>query len=123
MKTKIYYILLVSLFLLHPFHSTAAKVNNTSFGSVSLSQLQTNYQCVTPDLGSIPDFLDDAIDVDDDDDVSFSSRKKISFEEPFYFAIAQNFLSISFKAPRPWYAHAYIYRKLPCFIALNVLRL
>jgi hypothetical protein len=133
MKSKIYYILVLGLLFLHP-HYTHALEPKQGFSSVlSLPKIQLEQTALVDDSQNSNTFFSAAVDidghissdvdVDDDDDVSFSARKKLSIDGTARFATTQNtlpqFCDISGK-----FLTRYLYH-LPSFhfISLRVFRL
>jgi hypothetical protein len=133
MKAKLHLVIILGLLLLHPRYSQAKEPVQGSFpGHSFFREIQQEQSVVINDSQSptsyfSSDVSDDVaadLDVDDDDDVSFSARKRISFEVAAYLFttryILQHFCS---NAPGKYYSpHFYHFPPSP-FISLRVFRL
>lgn len=124
MKAKIYYILILGLLFWHPRHTFASDVNKTTLSLNSFQKTQAQNLTVSYDSKSQNTYFDEVIDFDDDDDVSFSARKKIYFERAFHFNNTQNIhcfyneLHNNYSSPVDFY-----HLTSSHFISLRVLRL
>lgn len=134
MKSKFYYILILGLLFLHPHYTRALEPKQGFLSIHSLPKIQQEQPAVVNDSENSNSFFSEAlavddsfsavVDLDDDDDVSFAARKKLSFERVASFMSAQyallNFCDISISK----YGASYFYH-IPSshFISLRVFRL
>ncbi|MCW3070339.1 MAG: hypothetical protein JWO44_229 [Bacteroidetes bacterium] len=134
MKAKLHFILALGLLLLKPLYASSSERGHAPSFSHSLHKIREEHLPAIDDLQNPTAFFtaginDDAtisadVDADEDDDASFSARKKISFERTLYFyALLCNFQQ-SWDKPLSNHSSTSFYLLSPShFISLGVLRI
>lgn len=123
MKAKLHFLFFLGLLLLKPLYSGAAEHAQHPQFNHSLQKTGEQHLPAVDALQDLPVFLSADVDVDEDDDASFSSRKKLCFERALcFYAILGNFLNGPDSPVQKEY-RSHFHLSPSHFISLRVLRI
>jgi hypothetical protein len=88
MKNILYLFLIAGFFFWHPRHSFALEDNEKLISACASLQISPDYSTVSNNRQASTAFSYDDLLTDDDDDVTVSARKKVSFVNYLYIVLA-----------------------------------